>query len=783
MGTHVIGSGGDYASFAAAEAALSLPETGGTTYQVTGTVTGDHVFSKLDYANGLSFEAVTGEETDQTGSGAFIDGLVTLSSDDFQINFDAVRVKQFNLNAVASTLQSTFTNGFIGQGSTADAVIFQAATRFKISNSIIIDGSDDGVSSATSNVTAMELEKCTIINASRYGAMRCLMTDVFSFGSGTGDFLTPATGSDYLASEDSTATTTNAFTGRTSADFVNYAGGEYNVTGALLTAGSDGGAIGAILPTGANSDPVLDTPQSDVTIQEGQTGTIDTGANFSDANAGDTLTYSISPAMSAGFSFNTSTGVITYDGSQVIAAARTYTVICSDGQGGSPATDTFDITVVTATFVIDSISSTTPDAGSTISINYSNAGGTVTGSSTAGALNKVSDNGSTAVFDVPVPPAFGDLTLNYETAIDFTFSDGTTNDIQSITIQVPSSEAFAEITTIDADGIYANDVGVTAGMFAHAKDITGDMVINLPDGLVTYNPTVNNSFNYAIYDGTEWGTYAAVSYSAETTPPVITLNGAQNLVWVQNVAWVDPGATVTDNVDATRQITADTAPNINTVGSYVLDYNATDVAGNVADTIRRTVTVSSADSTPNQFSFVDVANAELDTLYESIQQITGVDAGQTLTATNGQVSNDGGTTWNSSVQFVTGQTYVKASITTTSDNSTANTVTVTVNGISDDFIVTTKAAVTYTFSLGSSDAVVDTAGDNITYTFPIWELWDKIPEDDTAVKVDSGVNFAVTNGVGSVQTSNAQLATTYIFIARDAGNTPANYIRTAGTVQ
>lgn len=530
-----------------------------------------------------------------------------------------------------------------------------------------------------------------------------------------------------------------------------------------------------------NYDPVLDTPQADVTIQEGQTGTIDLGANFSDANAGDTLTYSISPAMSAGFSFNTATGVIAYNGSQAVAAAKTYTVICSDGQGGSPATDSFSITVVTASFIVDSISTNTPDAGSTISINYSNAGAAVTASCSAGTLNKVSDNGTTAVFDVPVPPLFGDKTLNYNTAFNITFSDGTNTDVESITIQVPAGEQFGQIVTVDADGIYANDAGAAPGQYAHAKNISGDMVIDLTTGLVTYNPTVNNSFDYAIYDGV-WGTYAAVAYTAETVKPVITLNGAASLVWVQNVAWVDPGATVTDNVDATRQITSSSAPNVSVVGSYSLTYNATDAAGNAADTVTRTVIVSSADTTPNQFTFVDVNNAELNTLYQNTQSITGVDAGQTLTATNGQVSNDNGATWSSSCQMVTGQTLVRASVTTTSTNSLEHTQVVTVNGISDTFSVTTKAAVTRTFSIGSSDPVVDTQGANLTHTYGIWQLFDKIPEDTTAVLIDSGINFTVTNGVGSVQTSAAQPSTNYIFVARDSGNTPSNYIRTVGQV-
>ena len=67
--------------------------------------------------------------------------------------------------------------------------------------------------------------------------------------------------------------------------------------------------------------------------------------------------------------------------------------------------------------------------------------------------------------------------------------------------------------------------------------------------------------------------------------PALLANGA---------TYTDPGATVTDNVDATRTIqgtgTVDTA----LAGDYTVTYNATDAAGNVADAVTRTVRVAAA---------------------------------------------------------------------------------------------------------------------------------------------------------------------------------------------
>jgi hypothetical protein len=435
-------------------------------------------------------------------------------------------------------------------------------------------------------------------------------------------------------------------------------------------------------------------------------------------------------------------------------------------------------------FGIDSISDATPDAGSTPTILLSNESGTVTASCSAGALTGTYTSGQ-FVLDVPEPGLFGDLTLNYLSPVVVTLSDGANTDTISIPIQVPAGELFAEITDIDSQGIYANDAGLVVGDFAHIKNIVGDIVIDPATGLYSANPSSNVSFDYSLYDTStgDWSdAYQTNSYTAETVIPVITLRGGTPLVWVQGVSWVDPGADVSDNVDTPRIISADTSPNVNTVGAQVIAYNATDNAGNVAVEVTRTVNVVASDSTPNQFTFTDVSNAELNTLYESIHQLTGVDVGQTVTATNGQVSNDGGASWSSSAQFVSGQTYVKAALTTTSANSIANTVTVTVNGISDVFIVTTKAAVTLSFSLGSSDPLVElvnTTITNLTYTFPIGEVWTAAPEEGGTL-VDSTTNIAITNGVGNFVSSAALPATNYLVILRNAGNLPTRYARAWG---
>ena len=77
----------------------------------------------------------------------------------------------------------------------------------------------------------------------------------------------------------------------------------------------------------------------------------------------------------------------------------------------------------------------------------------------------------------------------------------------------------------------------------------------------------------------------------DTQVPVITLIGANPMDIYKGSAFNDPGATVTDNVDAARTITGSGSVDTATVGIYTLAYTATDAAGNLALPVTRTVNV------------------------------------------------------------------------------------------------------------------------------------------------------------------------------------------------
>ena len=83
--------------------------------------------------------------------------------------------------------------------------------------------------------------------------------------------------------------------------------------------------------------------------------------------------------------------------------------------------------------------------------------------------------------------------------------------------------------------------------------------------------------------------------TVDETPPEITRTGAATVTQTVGDPYTDEGATATDNVDNSVVVTPDSsAVLIDTAGTYIVTYNATDAAGNDAEQVTRTVTVNPA---------------------------------------------------------------------------------------------------------------------------------------------------------------------------------------------
>ena len=152
----------------------------------------------------------------------------------------------------------------------------------------------------------------------------------------------------------------------------------------------------------------------------------------------------------------------------------------------------------------------------------------------------------------------------------------------SYATSVSNDTASADITATLDDSIATLEINGTAATSGTARSIA----------LVTGGNVV--SIEVTAEDGTTVKTYTVIIMrlaGADTTPPVITLLGDETMIVAYGSTFADPGATVTDNLDAARTISSEDTVDTSTAGDYTLRYNAVDVSGNPAAEVTRTVTV------------------------------------------------------------------------------------------------------------------------------------------------------------------------------------------------
>ena len=152
------------------------------------------------------------------------------------------------------------------------------------------------------------------------------------------------------------------------------------------------------------------------------------------------------------------------------------------------------------------------------------------------------------------------------------------------TVNLTLGESYVEpgATAIDnVDGDLSTNITI-------AGDVVDSNVIGAY--VITYNVS-DNAGNSAI----EVTRTVNVSAIVDNTAPVISLNGAASINLLVGDIYNELGATANDNIDGDLSgnisIGGDTV-NSNLAGVYVVTYNVSDAAGNSADQVLRTVTVS-----------------------------------------------------------------------------------------------------------------------------------------------------------------------------------------------
>ncbi len=268
------------------------------------------------------------------------------------------------------------------------------------------------------------------------------------------------------------------------------------------------------------------------------------------------------------FIVDTAAPIITLIGNNPVnlIAGDTYT------DAGATASDNLDGNI-TAKIVVVNLVNTNLLGTYTITYNVSDSAGNqaVVATRTVN-VNQISDTAA------PVITLNGENPVTVEAGVSYIDAGATAKD--NLDGDITAKIVVVNPVNTNAAGVYTITYNVADTAGNHATEVTRTInVVAPPD-----------------------------KTPADTTPPVITLNGGDMKIY-KGAAYTELGAVATDNVDAKVKVniggdTVDTE----TVGTYIVTYNASDSSGNVATEIKRTILVFAV--ADNQTILADEVNLD-----------------------------------------------------------------------------------------------------------------------------------------------------------------------------
>ena len=192
---------------------------------------------------------------------------------------------------------------------------------------------------------------------------------------------------------------------------------------------------------------------------------------------------------------------------------------------------------------------------------------------------------ATGEVDILVP---GNYVLSYN------FTDAAGNEAVMVTRTIMVEDTTIPVITLTGDANITHEAGDEyTDMGAVWADIvdgegnvtaTGEVNVLVPGSYIL-------SYNFSDVAGNEAATVIRTIQVVDTMVPEISLNGDANITHEAGDEYIDQGAVWTDIVDGEGNVTATGEVNVEVPGSYILSYNFSDVAGNEAVTVTRTIVV------------------------------------------------------------------------------------------------------------------------------------------------------------------------------------------------
>jgi len=325
-----------------------------------------------------------------------------------------------------------------------------------------------------------------------------------------------------------------------------------------------------------------------------------TAGNFNGAGTHTEL-YNRYPNL-AGFNYLTSSGVVssnmtaaprpnwngfTNEGTVTNLAAAlvirpTWDITGSSGGNGTVTADTGFVAVADASAVTYTI---TPDSGYIIASLTLN-----------GNAQTITNAGGQTVVVNPVK-------ANQNLVATFVINNAPTDispDSVNLNDDAANTEAVTTLTVTDADGpatyTWTELPGGDAAAFSMSATTGATKTVRVEnENLIDRANGPTMTYNVRVADGAGAFRDETITFNiADATPPTISLNTPGTQFVQCSTPYVEDGATYIDNFDptsATPVVNITGSVNVSTPGSYTINYNANDGAGNAAVQVQRTVIV------------------------------------------------------------------------------------------------------------------------------------------------------------------------------------------------
>ena len=325
---------------------------------------------------------------------------------------------------------------------------------------------------------------------------------------------------------------------------------------------------------GARVVNVVDTTAPTLALIGSPTVSIHTGDTYVDdgATTTDNLPAPVTISVTGGPVVTTATSTF----------VLTYNAVDTAGNHSIPVTRT--INVIDVTVPVITMLGTSPVTVQYGDI-YTDAGATASDDVDMDITSKIVTVGASVDTHV-----LGAHTVSY----DVTDSSG--NPATTITRTVNVVDTSAPVVTLNG----SSTVSLTVGdEYTELGATSTDNVDAMPAVVITGSVSTSTPGTYVLtYSSTDMSgntgsTTRTVIVSAipDVTAPIITLIGGSTISINNGSTYTDAGATTTDDIDSNVPYVVTGSVNTNLLGTYILTFNATDTAGNVATPVTRTVTV------------------------------------------------------------------------------------------------------------------------------------------------------------------------------------------------